>query len=63
MVEFDFLPPSDTALVLEPEEMAQHLIKCLSRLDKGGSIQTLNLHNFIIRLKDSDYRDEELLKK
>ncbi len=63
MSELDFLPPSDTASMLEPEEMAQHLIKCLSHLDKGRNIQTLNLHNFIIRLEDSDYRDEELLKK
>lgn len=63
MSEFDFLPTSEIALTLEPEEMAQPLIKCLSHLDKGGNEGTLNLYNFVLHLSNSNYGDDEILKK
>ena len=43
--------------------MAQPLIKCLSHLDKGGNKQTLNLYNFVLHLSNSNYGDDEILKK
>ena len=63
MPGFDSLLPSNTALTLEPEEIAQHLIKHLSQLDKQRNMQELNLANFINTLGQSNYGDKQVLQK
>lgn len=42
-----FFPPVETALELQPEELAILLLKCLIQLPESSS-SDLNLHNFVI---------------
>jgi uncharacterized protein (TIGR02391 family) len=62
MSDFEFLPSAEIVITLEPEELAQPLIKGLSKLDKGRNVQILNLHNFTLNLNNSGYGDIELKK-
>lgn len=63
----DVFPPIDTALALEPEELAPPLLECLCRYEERPSDSgMLNRYNFTLRHTFKDYCDpgyyEEIAK-
>jgi uncharacterized protein (TIGR02391 family) len=57
----DVFPPVDTALALEPEELALPLVECLCRYEqRPNDSGMLNLHNFSV---PTDYSDRDSRKE
>ena len=54
-----FLPPPDTFVQLEPEELAVPLLKYLIHEEEGGHHQSLNLHNFLNGFPTEGYSKDQ----